>query len=227
MVVDAVADQDLGIIAEASHHMPLLTGGSALAMPLPDLYKKNGLLADYAQQTETPATGNAAIVFSGSCSAMTQKQVAHFKSEHPSYQLSPEGIIDGGLEAAASWLENQDKANTPMIYATAAPDQVKKSQDQLGIDQAGETVEKAMAELAQKAFALGYRRFIIAGGETSGAVAQALDVTAVSIGQEITPGVPWVFTERDGSPLALALKSGNFGGECFFNDALDLLGGTS
>jgi uncharacterized protein YgbK (DUF1537 family) len=62
----------------------------------------------------------------------------------------------------------------------------------------------------------------VAGGETSGAVVQALDVAALRIGAAICPGVPWTQALRAAGepPLQLALKSGNFGGPDFFAEAL-------
>jgi uncharacterized protein YgbK (DUF1537 family) len=85
-------------------------------------------------------------------------------------------------------------------------------------------VEQALADLARAAFRRGIRRFVVAGGETSGAVTKALGVTRLEIGPEIAPGVPWTSAEVEGERIALALKSGNFGRETFFTDALDLLG---
>ncbi len=65
---------------------------------------------------------------------------------------------------------------------------------------------------------------MVAGGETSGAVVQALGVQALRIGTQIAPGVPATVT-LEAQPLALALKSGNFGGVDFFDEALRQLGG--
>lgn len=220
VIVDAVADQDLNIIAEACRDMPLITGGSALAMPLPNLYKADGILAKDAPQMIIPKIDEAAIVLSGSCSAMTRKQVAAFKPDHPSYQLSPLTLMADGADEAIAWLKSQDMTKTPMIYATADPEDVQLVQDQLGVSQSGAIIESAMARLAETAFDLGYRRFVVAGGETSGAVAQALRISSVTIGPEITPGVPWVYAEKQGQPFQLALKSGNFGQDNFFTDAL-------
>ena len=81
-------------------------------------------------------------------------------------------------------------------------------------------VEATLAQLAQDALALGARRFVIAGGETSGAVTRALGVTAMTIGEEIAPGVPWTWCESGGQQIAMTLKSGNFGSVSFFSDAL-------
>jgi uncharacterized protein YgbK (DUF1537 family) len=68
----------------------------------------------------------------------------------------------------------------------------------------------------------GVKRLVVAGGETSGAVAAALGLKALAIGPEIDPGVPVLFTESP-TPVALALKSGNFGGPNFFSRALSIM----
>jgi uncharacterized protein YgbK (DUF1537 family) len=81
-------------------------------------------------------------------------------------------------------------------------------------------VEADLAAAARDAVAGGVRRIVVAGGETSGAVVQALGVRALAVGEEIAPGVPWMTTLDHDPPLALALKSGNFGGPDFFREAL-------
>ena len=62
---------------------------------------------------------------------------------------------------------------------------------------------------------------------TSGAVASAFGARALEVGLEIDTGVPVLIS--DGEPrLALALKSGNFGGDHFFARAVEMLkGGTA
>jgi len=95
-------------------------------------------------------------------------------------------------------------------------------QDKLGAQRAGALVEELLADVGGKLLANGFTRFLIAGGETSGAVVGALGVTALRIGPEIDPGVPW--TRSIGAPdVALALKSGNFGAPDFFLKAWTLL----
>jgi uncharacterized protein YgbK (DUF1537 family) len=89
----------------------------------------------------------------------------------------------------------------------------------LGRDRAAALVESALSGIAGGLAELGVRRFVVAGGETSGAVVDALAVKALRIGAQIEPGVPWT-TTVGGAPLALALKSGNFGGPDFFTTAL-------
>ena len=102
------------------------------------------------------------------------------------------------------------------------PEQVEAAQSQLGRTQAGALVEQTLAAIARGLVDNGVRRLIVAGGETSGAVVETLGISCLEIGPEIDPGVPWT-RALDGQELALALKSGNFGGTRFFLKALDML----
>lgn len=218
VVVDAVADSDLEIIARACRDMRLITGGSALAMPLPDLHAGTEGLA---KRRDRPVLPDMAVLLSGSCSAMTNRQVAAYrKTGAPSLQLDPLTLAEEGTKGALNWLAGQDLAQAPLIYATAAPEAVRAAQDRLGTARAGEIVEEALAACAVAAREAGARRFVVAGGESSGAVTQALGVDRLDVGQEIAPGVPWCFAISQGAPIALALKSGNFGSESFLSDAL-------
>lgn len=225
VVVDAVANDDLYVIAEACRDMPLMTGGSAVAMPLPALYAASGALAADAPTSQAPSVTTGAIVLSGSCSEMTRKQVAAYCDNAPSYRLDPLQINDKGTADALAWLANQSLLSNPLIYATAEPDDVQAAQKRLGIEKASLLIEAALAELAVAAREQGAGCFVVAGGETSGAVTQALNVQQLDIGPEIAPGVPWTFCQSAGKDIALSLKSGNFGAVSFFQDALDKLGG--
>jgi len=109
-----------------------------------------------------------------------------------------------------------------LIYSSADPDTISEIQAAYGRERAGAMVEETLGSIARGLLDDGVNRFVVAGGETSGAVVSALDVRALRIGPEIDPGVPW--TEAIGGvPLALALKSGNFGTEDFFVKSLDML----
>lgn len=220
VIMDAVADADLYEIATACRGMSLLTGGSALAMPLPKLYAQDGTLAEDAPKAARTKVGQGAIVLSGSCSAMTRAQVARYAETAPSYRLDPLVLVRDGAAAAITWLREQPDDAAPIIFATAEPEDVRAAQAELGTARAGQVVEDALAELAVVARDHGARRFVVAGGETSGAVTQALGVSRLDIGAEIAPGVPWTYCESAGQSIALTLKSGNFGTEGFFADAL-------
>ncbi|MEP2642273.1 3-oxo-tetronate kinase [Roseobacter sp.] len=223
VVVDAVANADLDLIASACRDMPLLTGGSAVAAPLPALYMADGMLTGDTAKSAPPTAGGGGVVLSGSCSAMTRAQVAAYAKVAPSYRLDPLTLFHTGSTAAEDWLRDQDLAAAPLVYATAEPDAVRAAQSELGAGAAGALVERALASLALVARDCGARRFVVAGGETSGAVTQALGVSRLDVGAEIAPGVPWTYCHSAGHMIALALKSGNFGAEGFFAQALSKL----
>lgn len=224
VVVDAVSNEDLGLIAAACQSMPLLTGGSAMAMPLPGLWQAKGLLSRSDAATARPAPDGPAILLSGSCSAMTNRQVAAALADgRPAFRLDPAELAERGTTPVLDWLAAQPAQATPLVHATAQPEAVRASQARLGVDRAGRLVEEALAACAVAARDRGTRRFVVAGGETSGAVAKALGIDRLDIGPEIAPGVPWCFASTGGQAVAITLKSGNFGAKTFFADALGML----
>lgn len=224
VVVDAVAKEDLAVIAKACRDMVLMTGGSAVAMPLPALYLADGTLAADAPKAEAPQLDAKTVVLSGSCSAMTNRQVAaYLATGAPGFRLDPLDLAENGAQKALDWLAGQDLEKAPLIYATANPDSVRAAQKKLGVAEAGEIVEATLSACAVAARDRGARRVIVAGGETSGAVTKALGVSQLDIGAEIAPGVPWTYCRSGGQQIALTLKSGNFGAETFFTDAQERL----
>ena len=144
---------------------------------------------------------------------------------HPAYRVLAADLARGDdvVGRVLDWARAQ--VDPILVYATAEPEEVRAAQAAYGADRAGSMVETALARIAKGLVEGGVDRLIVAGGETSGAVVQALGVTGLAIGPEIDPGVPWTTSlERDGhAPLALALKSGNFGSDDFFLKAWDRL----
>ncbi len=222
-IVDAVDDEDLLTIGAASAELRLITGGSGVALGLPENFRKQGRLGA-ARQPDFPAVEGAAVVLSGSCSVRTREQIAAMMDRRPAFAIDPMAIAAGAdvVGDAVSWSQQHINDGPFLIYSSADPAEVAAIQKNLGREEAGALVEGAMGRIASALVECGVRRFIVAGGETSGAVVEALGVKALRIGPEIDPGVPW--TESSGSePLALALKSGNFGGVDFFDKAFRLL----
>ena len=229
-VVDAIADRDLEAIGTAAADFALITGGSGIALGLPANFRRQGLLGDGAAAAELPGVGGAAAVISGSCSTATQGQVAHMTERAPVFAVDPIAIAAGRPVAAEAlaWAKKLLGEGPILVSATAPPDVVAAVQQRLGREHAGALVEEALATIARGLVAAGVRRLVVAGGETAGAVVQALGVTGLRIGMQIDPGVPWTIS-LPGSlgepPLALALKSGNFGAPDFFLRAFDVLDG--
>jgi uncharacterized protein YgbK (DUF1537 family) len=217
-IVDAVADEDLLALGAACAQLPLLTGGSGIAMGLPANF---GFRKGAAEGIS--AVGGHAAVLSGSCSAQSIAQVAHWLKAHPGFRVDPLRLAEGADLAAAAlaWAEPQLAAGPVLVYATAEPGAVRAAQARFGAQRAGEMVEQCLARVAAGLVAMGVRRLVVAGGETSGAVVKALGVSALRIGPQIDPGVPWTHSASE-PRLALALKSGNFGAIDFFDKALGM-----
>ena len=224
VIVDAVADNDLDTIASACQDMDFITGGSALAMPLAEFYKASGKISANDNSFMNKKLNTGSIILSGSCSEMTIIQVKNFiQRGAAAFQLDPIDLAENGIKKVLDWLSSQDFTKNIIIYATSDPDTVKKVQAELGVDMAGKIVEQGLSECAIAARELGIKNFIIAGGETSGAITKALNVRQLDIGIEIAPGVPWTFSGKRNNQIALSLKSGNFGSEEFFTEALSKL----
>ena len=221
-IVDATSDAHLMAIGAASADLTLVTGGSGVAVGLPANFRRTGVLADHAAADSLPTIDGLAAVLAGSCSPATLEQVARGCAVWPAFRIDPMAIAEGrDVAAQAIEFARANVADGPvLIYASAAPEAIGEVQAKLGRERAGTLVEGVIAETARELVALGVRKLVVAGGETSGAVVSALGVRALRIGPQIDPGVPW--TASFGDPkLALALKSGNFGGPGFFQKALD------
>jgi 3-dehydrotetronate 4-kinase len=222
-IVDAIEDHDLEVIGEAAADFPLITGGSGIALGLPENFRHQGLLGEGTADALPPVAG-AAAVLSGSCSEATRAQVAYMGERAPLFRIDPIAAGTGRdiTEEALAWATPHLGERPVLISATAPPDEVSAIQEALGRERAGVLVEGILAGIARGLVERGVGRLIVAGGETAGAVVQALGVTGLRIGRQIDPGVPW--TMSLGEPaLALALKSGNFGAPDFFLRAFSVL----
>lgn len=221
-IVDAVTDTHLMAIGEAAERLALITGGSGVAMGLPENFRRAGLLPERSDADALPPMKGAAAVVAGSCSRATLGQIGLARDHVPVLELDALATPDAATMAAQalSWVEGKLQDDRPVVIAaSAAPDKVAALQAKLGRDAAGALVEDAVATIAQGLVARGVGKLVVAGGETSGAVVQRLGVTSLRIGPEIDPGVPWTFASPAG--LHLALKSGNFGARDFFLKAFD------
>ncbi|AZP72473.1 four-carbon acid sugar kinase family protein [Pseudomonas poae] len=223
-IADALSDQDLYTLGSACADLPLLTGGSGLALGLPDNFRRAGKLRDF-DVASLPVVGGGEVVLAGSASVATLGQVAAWREAgRPALRIDPLAVAAGEPVVAQALAFARDSAQAVLIYASSTPEEVKAVQQQLGVERAGALVEDALGEIAHGLRESGVRRFVIAGGETSGAVVKALGVNLLQIGAQIDPGVP-ATVSSSAEPLALALKSGNFGGRDFFAKALAQLAG--
>ncbi len=227
VVTDVLHDGHLREIGHACADLPLVTGGSGIAMGLPDNFRRAGLLEENPEADRLPPVAGREAVLAGSCSAATLEQIRVFSERHPALFLDPLRLAEGFDPAGIlAWAEPRLEDGPVLIYASAPPEKMKAAQEALGRDRAGQLVEEAMAAIARALVAVGVRRLVVAGGETAGAVCTALGIRGLRIGPQIAPGVPATVSLGE-PPLALALKSGNFGGPEFFLEAFRVMPGTA
>jgi uncharacterized protein YgbK (DUF1537 family) len=225
-IVDALSDRHLRDIGAATADHVLITGGSGIAIGLPAAYAAKGLLAKLTPPgSAMPAPAGRRAIIAGSCSQATRRQidVAHQRGM-AALHVDVDQLLDGSqtVESILEWTSRQDAGQPFLVYSSADPAEVRAAQEKLGREAAGALVEGTLSAVAKGCMEAGVTQFLVAGGETSGAVVKALDAKLLSIGPEIDPGVPW--TRTLGHPdLALALKSGNFGAPDFFYKAWDFL----
>lgn len=214
-ICDATNNDEMERLAANLPAMRLASGGSAMGAAFAGTAANSSELEWSKVQTPPHA-----LLLSGSASQQTQRQVQRAtESGRPVIKVSPREM-DEPLALAESILERLDASGqAPLVYSTATPEEVGEMQKHYGREAAGERVERFFGCLARQALTRGFDTFVVAGGETSGAVAQALGAKSMLVGPEIAPGVPWM--ESNG--IRLALKSGNFGGDDFFADALQRL----
>ena len=223
-VADALTDDDLMSLGRACDDALLITGGSGIAMGLPANYRRQGFMPSNMPDNLLPWKPGPAVILSGSCSEATLGQLtALSRHGYPTQRIDPLQLESASYrENLIAWAVNHLGPLPVVVHAGAEASIISVIQQKMGKEASGRFIESALSRLAVALKQAGARHFIVAGGETSGAVVQALGVQGMRIGAQIAPGVPWTFT-LDESPLSLALKSGNFGGQDFFTCALDML----
>ena len=222
-VADAIDNADLLQLAAGAAQLPLWVAGSGLALGLPAVLAKRGWVRLDSQAAQLDRLTGPAAVLAGSCSLATQAQVAHWLAAgRPAWRIDPAAAARGEPVAAQALAWAAQQTDTPLVYATTDASTLAATQATLGVAQAGALVEQVLAQVAQGLVAAGAQRLVVAGGESAGAVVQALGVQRLRIGAAICPGVPWTqaVLAAGTAPLQLALKSGNFGGPDFFSLAL-------
>lgn len=223
LIVDAISEHDLITIGRACQGAKLITGGSGIALALPHNFISQGRAR--GKEAQAPVIDGPEAILVGSCSGATRAQIAEHQKAHPVMMIEVKEVLSGktGPEQLVAFItENQGRA--PLVYSSGDPETVKSVQEQYGREQVAEALDRLFGQTARQLVAAGTRRIVVGGGETSGAVVSALALGALTIGAEIDTGVP-LMVSRGEQPVALALKSGNFGGRDFFAKAVAALRG--
>ena len=221
VIVDAISEDDLLAIGKACAGARLITGGSGIAMGLPQNFAGAGKLT--ATKRAWRGIGGPEAILAGSCSAATRRQIQRHAAGHPTFAIDADAVIAGSIkpETIVDFMR-ENAGQQPLAYSSASPDEVDLIQARYGREKSAHALEAFFEDAARALVASGVRRLVVAGGETSGAAVNGLALAAVTIGPEIDPGVPALATLGH-DRMALALKSGNFGAEDFFEKALNRL----
>ncbi|KAA5541759.1 four-carbon acid sugar kinase family protein [Roseiconus nitratireducens] len=228
VIADTCRPPHLESLAAVAADLPLVTGGSGLGRFLPAAYQTRGLWGPVGDGGQAFAIDGRSAIIAGSCSPATQAQVRWMKRRSACWEVDVEAVLadpEMQVRKLFDWATNVSAELPLMITSSASPEHVERLQQRFGRENVATALERFFALVAVLLVErLSVRRLVLAGGETSGAVADRLGVRVLEIGPEICPGVPWTQTLGSDPPLALALKSGNFGGEDFFQAALEQFG---
>lgn len=216
LIIDAESEDDLAVIAAASRHLPVLSGGAALAAHLDAP----------GRDTVTPlaAVGPGRLVVCGSASAATRAQIADAIARGAAARQVDLGaaVSDPDVEIAAlvAWVRSLPPTALPLIASVVEVADIRRD-----ASATAHAVERVLSAVVAELVAAGdVHRVVVAGGETSGAVVQALGISTLEIGDRLAPGVCWsAGATASGDSVALVLKSGNFGGADLFTAAWEAI----
>ena len=218
-LADAIDPADLDRIAELARDAPLVTGSDDLPVALARGWPASARAG--ACTAALPAAAGHAVLLAGSCTPKTGRQLARFEGAHPVFRIDLlEAARDvATVERVADWAGKRIARGPLGVATTTDADGVRRAQAELGKEGASALAEELLARLARRLHGLGARNFVVAGGETSGAVLDALGVDRVDVAayDELEGG----YCHRPGGePLSLVLKAGASGDENFFDAAM-------
>lgn len=220
-VIDAIDDQDLSVIAEATADLTVISGSSGLGLALSGP-------SPAPRPADPAASSGLRVILSGSLSAATRSQIAHHQKRAPSMRIDTERALTdppGELARLAGWVQESwlESDHAPLVFAQANASPSAPSPEAPS-PEVGGAIERLFGDLAKSLHDRGATDFLVAGGETSGAVSTALGLTLLAVGRPISPGVSWMTGSMpSGSLVNIALKSGNFGASDIFTASWETL----
>lgn len=216
-VVDAVDDEDLRRLADVAVNWPLTTGADALPVFLANALQGENERSNYPpRKTLLPASLGHEALIAGSCAAPTLRQVAYFENDHPVFRVDL-------IEAAATpdyvskillWAETRLPLGPVGVASSADAKELKRTQAALGREGAAERADQILGEVSRGLYELGVRKFIVAGGETSGQVINMLGINVVQVSafDELAGGY---CHSNEPDAVSFVLKAGAIGKEDF------------
>lgn len=211
--VDYFESRHGAMITEIFGELEFFTGGSGLAGDIAARMRPHG--DESVCVPQKVKTDKGRIILCASCSKATQRQVkAYIGTNKPSMEITPQALLSGemSLKNIRGFLKKNEKEDILLYSSGSAGAPVLQ-------EEGSAELENFMAQTAKYCVENGWRKIVVGGGETSGAVTQALGFDSFIIGPSIAPGVPEMTPSTDEN-IRIVLKSGNFGEDDFFIKAL-------
>ena len=218
-IVDVIDPPDLDRVADLVRRCPLTTGSDDLPVALSRGWPERNIAEP---RTLLPPAPGHAVVISGSCTPKTSRQLSRFEGTRPVFRVDlveaahDEGLVDRVVEWARGRL-----ARGPLGIATTTDAQgVMRAQAELGREGASALADDLLGRASRELYRLGVRKFVVAGGETSGAVIKSLGLEHLEVGahDDLLGG----YCHRAGDdPVSLVVKSGSAGEDDFIDKALE------
>jgi uncharacterized protein YgbK (DUF1537 family) len=233
LIFDVLNQHDLHVIAEATSDEVMFGGSSALAEELPVFWGQG--CADLTLAEVPRKQGLGILCVAGSLMPQTARQVRYFcNAGADCFELNTLRLFDDAErqdEIQRLVLAVSDRimsGRDAVIYSGNDEDKVAATKETginrgLSLTEVSRMVSETVAEIASGVIARsGQNRILIAGGETSAAVCDKLGVNGLIILDEIQPGLPSCMSTSQ-QPMLLILKSGSFGSDDFFSNAVEYL----
>ena len=218
-IVDAIESEHLTRVAELVADSPLSTGADELPIFLARHWQQ-GQRKNKPRTLLPPAPGYEAVL-AGSCSPNSNRQLNAFEQQHPLFRVDllqaakDPNTIDNIIQWAADKL-----IDGPVGIATTTDHAgVQRAQTVLGRQGASDLAEDIFSRLSTDLHKLGVRKFVVAGGETSGKVIGALGIDQLEVASFDYLGGGYCHAGRV-DPISLVTKAGGAGEEDFFVAAL-------
>ena len=235
-VADPVSQREAGRLVWQQRGQGVFSASSSgLQYALAEYWRSQGWLPATPSLPVGEAVRCIAVV-SGSCSPMSAAQIDW--AEHNGFMTERLDVAKC-LDAVQAELEIErlvalavdavSRGVSPVVYSARGPDDAAVTGFDALVQRAGmdktqgtERIGMALAEVMRRLLERSnLRRIVVAGGDSSGAVASHLGVQAFTVAAGMAPGVPlcraWSDNpRRDG--LEIALKGGQLGAVSFYGD---------
>jgi 3-dehydrotetronate 4-kinase len=216
-IADAVDEEDVNKLAAMTRDWKVVTGADSLA-PAVMAARREGLgrQPNSGRRLLPPASGHEALLV-GSCAEATRAQLQCFEEQHPVWHidLARDAVNDGLVGQIAGWAQARLQHGPIAISTNSTPARVRAAQDAFGVEGASRKADGLLGQLAMRLRDLGVSKYVIAGGETSGEILNALAVKQLEVAAydgELFGG----YCHAGSHALSFVLKPGSMGNQDFF-----------